>query len=439
MWAEENYSFFDMKPGLLNAGKRGEEKFGYGIKEAFMFGKDFGVEYYLEIRDLARVEKEGYKFLTNSKKINLLLKEIDTSIAKLREIVKNLLTSDLKKLSDSELVKLFDTVGAALGNIFVNYSMTQPERSRLIEDELTNYIKGKRVPDVLETINVLTTPSKRLAQPEKSKFLQKTFREMLQAENAKIEKNSFDLECLKLIDNKQTEKLQLQKSLKLSKKIETMIFALSTLSLVRLQMRFTWTISLYYLELFLMELKHRHGVLKADLRKYDFEELNLLFYEGKKVPKETLATRTKGFLKLLHKGKVYTLAGEEAVKFVVEHSEKTNNTNQPLKGRPASSGITQGKVVVFSFRKPRAHTKILANMEPGSILVSEMTRPSLIFACKKAGAIVTDEGGMLSHAAIISREFNIPCIVGVQNATKVLKNGDFVEVDANKGTIKKLT
>ena len=68
-----------------------------------------------------------------------------------------------------------------------------------------------------------------------------------------------------------------------------------------------------------------------------------------------------------------------------------------------------------------------------------MTQPNIIDIAKKAAAIVTDEGGMLSHAAIISREFGIPCIVGTHYATKVFKDGDLVEVDADKGIVRKIT
>jgi len=57
---------------------------------------------------------------------------------------------------------------------------------------------------------------------------------------------------------------------------------------------------------------------------------------------------------------------------------------------------------------------------------------------KKAGAIVTDEGGITCHAAIVSRELGIPCVVGTKIVTKVFKDGDLVEVDANKGLVKKV-
>jgi pyruvate,water dikinase len=57
---------------------------------------------------------------------------------------------------------------------------------------------------------------------------------------------------------------------------------------------------------------------------------------------------------------------------------------------------------------------------------------------KKAKGIITDEGGMLSHAAIVSRELGLPCVVGTVKGTRVLKDGDLVEVDADKGIIKVL-
>ncbi len=75
-------------------------------------------------------------------------------------------------------------------------------------------------------------------------------------------------------------------------------------------------------------------------------------------------------------------------------------------------------------------------MKKGDILVTGSTGPEMILACKKAGAIITEEGGITSHAALVSREFRIPCIIGTKIATKVLKDGDLVEVDAERGIVK---
>ena len=74
-------------------------------------------------------------------------------------------------------------------------------------------------------------------------------------------------------------------------------------------------------------------------------------------------------------------------------------------------------------------------MKKGDILVTRMTTPPLMQAVHLAGAIVTDEGGLTCHAAIIARELKIPCILGTKNATKILMDGNYVRVDANRGLV----
>ncbi len=77
-------------------------------------------------------------------------------------------------------------------------------------------------------------------------------------------------------------------------------------------------------------------------------------------------------------------------------------------------------------------------MKEGEVLVAGMTTPDYVPAMRKACAIVTDEGGITCHSAIVSRELDLPCVVGTKVATRVLKDGDFVEVDATNGIVKKL-
>ncbi len=101
-----------------------------------------------------------------------------------------------------------------------------------------------------------------------------------------------------------------------------------------------------------------------------------------------------------------------------------------VKGLPASPGVASGKVhVLFDPKKEGASFK------QGEILVTRMTDPDWVPLMKKASAIVTDEGGMTAHAAIVSRELGIPCIVGTGNATKVLKTGMDVTVNATVGVV----
>jgi pyruvate,water dikinase len=80
----------------------------------------------------------------------------------------------------------------------------------------------------------------------------------------------------------------------------------------------------------------------------------------------------------------------------------------------------------------------LGKMRDGEVLVSPMTTPDVFPVMRKACAIVTDEGGMLCHAAIISRELGIPCVIGTKVASEVFKDGDLVEVDADHGVVRKV-
>jgi len=78
----------------------------------------------------------------------------------------------------------------------------------------------------------------------------------------------------------------------------------------------------------------------------------------------------------------------------------------------------------------------MLDMNPGEILVTTSTTPSLMLAVEKAAGIVTDEGGMLCHAAIVSREFDIPCVIGTDNATRRLRTGDTIDMSAGEGKVK---
>lgn len=113
--------------------------------------------------------------------------------------------------------------------------------------------------------------------------------------------------------------------------------------------------------------------------------------------------------------------------------------SKPLKGMIANKGIARGKVAIAEMMAdPEAIRKVHEKMNKGDILVAHTTSPELMSLCHLASAIVTDQGGMLSHAAVISRELNKPCIVATENATLLLKDGDFVEVDANNGIVRKI-
>ncbi|MEK9200813.1 MAG: phosphoenolpyruvate synthase, partial [Patescibacteria group bacterium] len=102
-----------------------------------------------------------------------------------------------------------------------------------------------------------------------------------------------------------------------------------------------------------------------------------------------------------------------------------------LKGAPASPGLISGPVKII------ANIKNIDRIKAGDIMVTDMTTPDFVPAMKRAGAIITNRGGLTSHAAIVSRELGVPCVVGTKDATTQLKDGMIVTVDGAKGEIYK--
>ncbi len=100
-----------------------------------------------------------------------------------------------------------------------------------------------------------------------------------------------------------------------------------------------------------------------------------------------------------------------------------------IKGMAASPGIEHGKArIVHDLNE-------LSKVEKGDVLVTKMTNPDMVPAMRRASAIVTDEGGLTSHASIVSRELGISCVVGTENATKKIKEGEVVSVDGTHGEV----
>ncbi len=114
-----------------------------------------------------------------------------------------------------------------------------------------------------------------------------------------------------------------------------------------------------------------------------------------------------------------------------QKSNETISGEVLLQGSPASPGVASGPV------KRIGNISDFSKLAKGDILVTEMTTPDMVPVMKRAAAIVTDTGGLTSHAAIVSRELGIPCIVGTREATKKLKDGDVVTVDATSGKVYK--
>lgn len=105
------------------------------------------------------------------------------------------------------------------------------------------------------------------------------------------------------------------------------------------------------------------------------------------------------------------------------------NKTADIKGDAASPGTASGEVIII--KSPNEINRV----KKGQVLVTEMTTPDFVPAMKKVNGIITDKGGQTSHAAIVSRELGVPCVVGTKNASKILKEGELVTLNGTTGEI----
>lgn len=251
----------------------------------------------------------------------------------------------------------------------------------------------------------------------------------------KIAKNKIK-EIENIIKNNQRRKEYLIRKLKLNKKIVIITRQLSqSIWWQDLRKGYIWQMN-YFWDKFLKEIARR--------TKWNFDDLLwcwpgevIRILQNQKVDKRKILSRKKYYAVYTEIEKMQHLFGQQARDLVKIYLEAPiGGKIKELKGLTVSKGKEdfvrgKAKIITNPFRE-------LKKMKRGDILVASMTSPEFIIVMKKAAAIVTDTGGMTSHAAIVSRELGIPCIVGTKIATRFLKDGDRVEVDAGKGIVKKI-
>lgn len=149
---------------------------------------------------------------------------------------------------------------------------------------------------------------------------------------------------------------------------------------------------------------------------------------------ETLKARKKSFVVIGEEFAEQTTIREYLAKHPEYHFhiEIPPADSSTLIGQVGNKGYAKGIVRIMK-RKEQ-----ISEAQEGDIIVSTMTTPDFVPAMQKAAAIITDEGGITCHAAIVARELNKPCVIGTKFATEILKDGDEVEVDADNGVVKVL-
>jgi phosphohistidine swiveling domain-containing protein len=315
--------------------------------------------------------------------------EEKVELLKIADKIKNL--ENLKKLSKSD--EIYKQIKSHFKNyFFIPYGQEWPGWS---EEDILNNLK--------EILKAEKTPKKQLF------YLQK---EIVTAKK---------------------DKKEIIKKLKLKIHLREMIKIADDISYTKLFTKYYQFYCHACLDKILKEVGKRFIFSLRQMRYLVPSEFEALL-SGKKINREELSERFIFSIFYWKDDKLNFLSRRKAEKFLkrirIERKEDKISAAKEFFGQIAFAGFARGKVKIIN------ESKDMKKMETGDILASEMTNPEIITAMRKAAAIITDEGGITCHAAIVSRELKITCVIGTKIATRVLKDEDLVEVDATKGIVK---
>ncbi|MFH0870278.1 MAG: PEP-utilizing enzyme [archaeon] len=387
-----------------------------------------------------------------------LRKRWDEQVLLLKKFEASLDKTGLAALSDKELLKLGRSFDELINDFWpstIPQELGNYGSDVLLRDSLARTIKDDH--ELSEVMEALTAP-------EKSSFYQYEEVELSEAKDLEVHqkkyfwlKNSYNGTAVlpvdffrerkkelptglrKIMDKKlamiKSKKKQMRNKYKLSADIMEIASALSYGTAWQDERKKEIFITQHYKQLFLDEIARRENLPADDLTSFMFPEV-LDIFSGKLELKDSMAQRKRAVGFYVDTYNLITLSPELTEKlWDIYAEEKVGKPVDEVKGILASKGtkpIIRGTVRVVL---DPMHAE---SFKEGDILVAPMTSPEYVFVMKRAGAIITDTGGLTSHAVIVSRELNKACIVGTKIATKVFKDGDLVEVDAQKGIVRKI-
>lgn len=434
-------------------------------------------------RQIEEIEANKKAWLSEYLDYSAMQKNINFSQKAIEAMI--LFSQSLEKVnfgeySRIELIDIYNKYIRLFRDIFIAYNMSQPEVSEPLENYLKQLLlKHYQAEENTKVFLIITSPTAQNLLIEENldwqKILLKAFtlpKNQTESINNKIENHSRKYgwiatqEQNKFLDSKYYLKI-LQENLKSdsiddikdrinnlqfqgqktkseqekilaklkSQEIKNIAETMQKMASLRIGLRLAWTRGAYFSQPLFDEIAKRLKIEPNLARCMQPKELQNALIK-KQFTQKQIEDREKNYIYFLKNGRKLLLTGQKAEEFIgSQEFEKTNDDFNELKGVIANPGFASGEVKIIHSHS-KSQSKEVQKMKKGQILVTGSTKPQLMVACRKAIAIVTDEGGMLSHAAIVSRELNIPCIVGTKNATQVLKDGDLVEVDAKNGIVK---
>ena len=424
--------------------------------------------YVCEYQPLRDTGEENFRrFILDDKKFRQTWEEWRKDVDDLAEFLSTITTERLHKASKEELFGLFDKLEKRYTNFWTVGLLPEIANfggEQLLKRKLEKHLHAN---DVIHTFE-------RLSAPEDYSFYQIEELDLLKVKTGEqtLEKhqqqffwmlNSYHdtkilpieyfqkgLDKMTLKDAKQKikaiefykeetakEKEEIIKRFKLGKEIEKMAQSLSFCIWWQDNRKKYVFIVNHYIDMFLNEISQRFQIDNHELHYYQVADTNELLKHNKKLSKAEISKRLSNFLKYYDEesNNVQLFTGKEAQKIIEPfYAIKIDQNQKEFKGMVVSKGNGNITGTVKIIHSPKDAHK----MNKNDILVASMTSPDYIIAMRKARAIITDEGGMTAHAAIVSRELGIPCICATRIATKLLKDGDRVEINVKQGIVKRL-
>lgn len=227
------------------------------------------------------------------------------------------------------------------------------------------------------------------------------------------------------------QRRKIYKSLKVSREYRNLFETATNFAVTKLFRRHAQLLDLYLMHKSLLSEIGRHLKLRrVEVQFMLKNEVKDSLTKGQILSRRILRERLKECALYTEKDFEKVYIGREMQRITAGLKKFIDKNLKELSGQTAQPGYAKGTVKII------IRAKDMTKFQKGDILVSIATDPDVVPAMKKAAAIVTEQGGITSHAAIVSRELRIPCVIGTRIATKVFKDGDLVEVDANRGIVK---
>lgn len=269
------------------------------------------------------------------------------------------------------------------------------------------------------------------------KYVRKEINDLLKDEK------KFDEEMRKC--NELQSQISLRNSLLRDSKSESSQLAdiMGHSSVMRFDLQTCMLCILKYADNFIRAVKEKHSLTTDEINSYYYDEIIDFIQNGRTKKGDILAERQKGFLTVWSQNGTVNYIAEEAhnqIKDLLEFRANEIKFTHEVKGNVASwpdKNISEVVGRAFVLTSAFDAEEELKKFNEGDILVATQTHPNLVPQMKKASAVVTDEGGITCHAAIVSRELGKPCIIGTKLSSKIFKTGDLIKADLKNATVKK--